>query len=139
MSDQQYVQKVQELYGAFGRGDIATIVDALADDVTWTGTTPWNANSTTTTYRGKAGVQQFFSDLDAQVNMTAFEPKEFTSSGDLVVALGTYTGGPKGGETCSEDWAMAFWFRSGKLVKFQEYSDTTRSVALYKGSGAAAR
>ncbi|MEZ4674167.1 MAG: hypothetical protein R2932_08000 [Caldilineaceae bacterium] len=35
MNSQQNIQVVQDLYTAFGRGDMATILDLLADDVDW--------------------------------------------------------------------------------------------------------
>jgi ketosteroid isomerase-like protein len=132
MSDQASVQKVKDLYAAFGRGEIAVLLEAMADDVEWTATTPWNAKSPTTTYRGKAGAQQFFSELDQQFTMKSFAPEEFTSGGDLVVALGRLSGSPKaGGETIDTEWAMAFRFRGDKLAMFKEYSDPTKGLAAF--------
>ena len=139
MSDQQNVQKIKDLYAAFGRGDLAAIVDALTDDVEWTATTPWNAGSSTTTYRGKTGAQQFFAQLAQQFSMKAFEPQEFASAGDLVVALGRLSGGPaSGGDAVDAEWAMAFWFRDGKVAKFKEYSDPTNGIAAFNHSRATA-
>jgi ketosteroid isomerase-like protein len=139
MSDQQNLQKVKDLYAAFGRGEIAVILDALTEDVAWTATTPWNAGSSTTKFTGKAGAQQFFNELAQQFAMKAFEPQEFASSGDLVVALGRLSGGPKSGsETVDAEWAMAFWFRGDKVAKFTEYSDPTKGISAFSRSSATA-
>jgi uncharacterized protein len=35
MAEQENVQLVQEIYAAFGRGDIPAALDALAHDVEW--------------------------------------------------------------------------------------------------------
>ena len=35
MTDQDNLQLVQELYAAFGRGDVPAILEQLTDDVVW--------------------------------------------------------------------------------------------------------
>ncbi|MEA2336609.1 MAG: uncharacterized protein QOE82_616, partial [Thermoanaerobaculia bacterium] len=83
MSDN--VQKLQQLYAAFGRGDIEMILSNVTDDVSWgTETTvdvPW--------YRireGRDGVADFFATLAREVDFPEFSPTHFASVGDLVFA-----------------------------------------------------
>ncbi len=76
---------VQEIYAAFGRGDIPAILSKLADDV------EWDADSTADTpfllpRRGRDGVGEFFANL-ALADFTGFAPTAFLESGNIVVAL----------------------------------------------------
>jgi uncharacterized protein len=54
-------QTIQNIYAAFSRGDVPTILSHLADDVVWDNSgvaskeCPWNGN-----FRGKAKVPGFF-------------------------------------------------------------------------------
>ena len=56
MGSEDNIKTIQRVYEAFGRGDVATILDALADDVDWASDTsstvaPWYGVK-----HGKAGV-----------------------------------------------------------------------------------
>ena len=79
------ISKLQGLYEAFGRGDIAAIVASVTDDATW-GTDsaaqeiPW--------YRirsGPEGVADFFATIGRDVEFTEFTPTLFLGSGDDVI------------------------------------------------------
>ena len=62
MSEQENAKLVQDLYAAFGRGDIPTILKALSSDVQW-----FNSGSSGIPYAGKRQgvdqVAQFFQAL----------------------------------------------------------------------------
>ena len=62
-----------------------------------------------------------------------FEPQEFVAQGDTVVVLGHYRFRPKTtGIAYDTDWAMVWWFRDGKIVKFQIHYDTATEVAAFR-------
>jgi len=80
-------QTVQDLYAAFGRGDLAAILDLMADDVEWEygaapTLVPWLVPQ-----RGRAGVAAFFDALLSRCEMKRFEPKQVFAQGPLAVSL----------------------------------------------------
>jgi len=51
-----------------------------------------------------------------------------------VVALGHYSFRAKAtGRAYDTDWAMVWWFRSGKVVKFQLHDDSATETAALRG------
>jgi uncharacterized protein len=70
------------------------------------------------------------------VKFSAFDPKEFVASGDKVVALGHYTATTPTGGSFDSDFAMVFTLRNGKVVRFQEFSDSAAINAAYAGARA---
>lgn len=123
MSDN--VKKLQDLYAAFGRGDIQTILDSVTDDVTW-GTdsvaqeVPW--------YRlrqGREGVADFFASLDREVEFTNFAPTIFGAAGDdVIVYVDIAYRIKKNGRAAKTGSAHHFTFRDGKLARFRAFEDT---------------
>lgn len=81
----------QTLYGAFGKGDIQTILDACSEQIVWTGSgvpgTPLNDS-----FRGKEGVLAFFGHVGTHCKWTSFVPQRFLQDGNTVVVLGTAKG-----------------------------------------------
>lgn len=65
------------------------------------------------------------------VNFSRFEPQEFVATGDKVVALGHYTATTPVGGSLDSDFAMVFTLRDGKVVRFQEFSDSAAINAAY--------
>ena len=134
MAMQGNVKTVQELYTAFGRGDIPFILNALAEDVEWHeppgGEAPFKG-----VYRGRDGVGQFFTWLAEAVEVEAFEPREFYPGNDAVVALGRYRfRSRKTGKAYETGWAMVWRFRDGKVARFEIYKDSaTEAAALRDG------
>lgn len=129
MSEQENVDKIREMYAAFGRGDIAALLNDLADDVAWEEPGP-HSLPVSGTFRGREGVAQFFEAVAATWEFEEFEPREFIAQGDRVVALGFYRARSRAtGRTMESHWAMAFRLRDGKLTHFREYTDTATIVA----------
>ncbi|HWK11961.1 MAG TPA: nuclear transport factor 2 family protein [Vicinamibacterales bacterium] len=123
---------VQDAYAAFGRGDVQALLGYFADDIVWNavyGTGPHVPTSGVR--RGKAAVGEFFKQVAENVNFSRFEPKEFVAEGDKVVALGHYTATTPLGKSFDADFAMVFTLRDGKVVGFQEFSDSAAINAAY--------
>lgn len=81
-----HIDTVKTIYEAFGKGDIATILDQLADDVEW----EYGINSTDVPWlqprAGRARVVEFFQALSG-MEIKTFLPKAFFSSDDAVLVL----------------------------------------------------
>src|SRR5437016_5021882 len=89
MTEQQNVEKVKQMYAAFGRGDIQTILNESAEDVIWDepGT---SILPTAGRYQGREGVGKFFANVAQTWDFESFEPQEFIAQGDKVIVLGYY-------------------------------------------------
>ena len=85
MAEQENVKKVQDMYAAFSRGDIAMVLANVSSDVTWGTDTsaqevPWYPIR-----KGPDGVGDFFATLAREVEFTHFEPTLYTASGNEVI------------------------------------------------------
>jgi ketosteroid isomerase-like protein len=121
------VTLVQSLYAAFGRGDIATIVNAMAGDVVWTVHGRPKDHPALGTHKGPAGVQKFFGIVADTQTPTDFSPREFHPSGDKVFVLGHYDWTfRKTGKKVSADWVHVFAIKDGKVTTFDEFTDTAQ-------------
>jgi len=131
MSTQDNLKTVQGIYTAFGQGNIPGILNVLADDVEFH-QPPGGEPPFTGTYRGRDGAGNFFQSMVETVDVLAMEPQEFVAQGDTVVVLGHYCFRPKTtGIAYDTDWAMVWWFRNGKINKFQiNYDTATERLAF---------
>jgi len=67
------------------------------------------------TYEGPVSVTDFFQDLYANLEIEAFEPREFVAEDDRVLVIGRSRGQVKStGRTFDNSWVMAFGVRDGK-------------------------
>src|SRR3954471_7188202 len=88
MSEQDNTRIVQEIYAAFGRGDVASILGALADQFDWYHHGPIEVIPWAKERHTKEEVAEFFTVLDQTVTFEQFEPRQFVAQGDTVIALG---------------------------------------------------
>ena len=139
MSNRDNVQTTQNAYAAFSRGDVPAVLASLTDDVDWLIPGPADAIPYAGRRRGPAQVAKFFEALAAAEEVLAFEPREFVSEGDTVVACGNYRARVKTtGRTYEAEWVHVFHFRDGKVANFKEFFDTAVAVAAHAGAGVAA-
>jgi ketosteroid isomerase-like protein len=128
------VSLIQGLYAAFGRGEIAKIIAAMAPDATWRLVGRPSDHPLLGTRKGQAGVQEFFDTLAKTQDATEFSPREFYPSGDKVFVLGHYAWKlRKTGRTAESDFIHIFTVKSGKVVQFQEFTDTAIFAEAYRG------
>jgi hypothetical protein len=133
MSDAN-VQKMQELYAAFERGDIETLLANVSDDCSWgTETTarevPWYPIRT-----GRAQVGDFFATLAREVDFARFEPKAFAGAGDQVlVHVDIEYRIKKNGRSASVGSLHEFTLRGGIVTRFRAYEDTAGVREAWNG------
>jgi ketosteroid isomerase-like protein len=124
-----HVGTVSEIYAAFGRGDVAFIIDHLADDVAWdqglrSTAIPWFQPRT-----GKQEVGEFFSALGQGLALTTFEPQVLAADGDNVVAVVRLAGTILStGYPVEEDLMVHRWILNGdgKVASFRHIGDLAR-------------
>jgi ketosteroid isomerase-like protein len=123
MSTEQNIQIAAKGYADFSRGDIPAVLAALDENVEWI--TPDIGMPPGGTYKGRAGVGQFFQQVNETWDFKSFEPRDYIASGDQVAVVGAYTAlSRKTGRTVSCDWVMVWKIKDGKVIHFQEYTDS---------------
>jgi len=131
---QANVSLVQGLYAAFGRGEIATIVNAMAADSTWESVGRPSDFPAFGPRRGQAGVQQFFATVGEHLDFSEFSPKDFYAVDDKVFVLGHYAMTlKKTGKKIASDWCHIFTVRDGGITAFREFADTAQAAEAYRG------
>jgi ketosteroid isomerase-like protein len=128
------VTLVQGFYAAFGRGDIATIINGIAPKATWEIVGRKADFPTLGTRHGPDGVKTFFDDVGQHLAFTDFSPKEFYAVDDKVFVLGHYAATvKKTGRSLACDWIHIFTFDGGKVTQFREFTDTAQAAEAYRG------
>ena len=128
--DDVAVAQVQAAYADFGRGDIQSLLNRFADDIDWYSPGEGTAIPYAGRLQGKAQVAKFFDGVGANLEFHEFNPSEFISQGDVVVAIGTWDATVRGTDVRIKDgFAMVFRLRDGKIADFREYSDAREYAA----------
>lgn len=122
MNTQENVKTIQNLYAAFGRGDVQTIVDQVTDDVHWfshfTEEVPWGGD-----FSGKANVPNFFGAIYNNVDVQLFEPDQFVSEGNTVISMGRFGATSKAtGKSDETPWIFVWKFDGNKVCSYEQYS-----------------
>lgn len=132
---QTLTQTVQELYAAFGRGDVDGILSHLADDVDWDNSRvyskecPWNS-----TFLGKTAVPGFFQVVYDQLEFAVFQPLTFIESNDHVaVVLRLESTLKRNGQTLENDCVHIWGFNAaGKVNRYRHFNDTAQELAAWR-------
>jgi ketosteroid isomerase-like protein len=121
---------IERLYAAFAAGDGATLGTLLSPDLVWMEAEggPYADNNP---YMGPGAVfEGVFGRIGQQWQGFAVTPETLLPSGDQVVALGRYTGtNIATGAVLDAQFAHVFTLVDGKVVAFQQYTDTAQWVA----------
>jgi len=114
---------IRNVYDAFGKGDIPTVLGSMDPNVEWREADGFPYAGT---YVGPDAVLQgVFMRLGSEWDGFRAEPDEVLDAGDTVVGLGYYSGRYKAtGKEFRAQFAHVFKLRDGKIVKFQQYTDT---------------
>jgi len=108
MSDQR-IDTIENVYEAFGRGDVGFILDQLTDDVDWASCpdsdiAPWRG------VRSKDEVPAFFKTLGETLQITEFAPLAFGSNETDVMAVTRWSAtAPATGKSATMD--IHHWWR----------------------------
>ena len=124
---EQNKKTVEGMYEAFGHGDIAFVIGALDPDVEW-----WEAENfiyaDKNPYVGpQAVLEGVFARIGNDWEGFSVTPLEVLDAGESVVGRGHYAGKYREtGRDVKAQFAHVFSFRNGKVVKFQQYTDTAQ-------------
>ena len=113
------VEMLRGTYEAFGRGDVAAVLDSFADDITWhvPAVLPHGGDA-----RGKEEVGQFFQRLAGLWEDFKIDLRDYVASGDRVCVIGQADGRLDGTQT-GFGFVHCWTVRDGLCVDFDEYVD----------------
>lgn len=134
MSD--LIAKVKGFYAAFSRGDITTILESVAEDVTWEYEAPSELLSSGIRHSPQE-VAEYFSAIAGQSVDHNLEMTDFFSAEEAVAAFGRYQGTIKStGIRVDTPLAHYFKFRDGKVVRHIQLSNTAAALEAIRGRAA---
>ncbi len=128
---------VRDLYEAFARGDIPSVLAAFDSKIEWREAENF-IYADGNPYVGSSEVLEgVFQRLATEWDGFAAVPDEIHAGEDAVVAVGYYTGVYRAtGTAVRAQFAHVYKLREGKVVSFQQYTDT---LQFHRAVGAAAR
>lgn len=122
------VQRARDIYAAFNRGDIATVLGAFDSGIEWHEAegNPY-IPSGSPLIGPDAVMHDVFMRIGADFDGFTVHPKSFHEAGDAVVMEGRYTGTFKAtGKSLDAQVCHLLTFRDGKMTGFQQYVDTAQ-------------
>lgn len=124
------IETTKRGYDFFKRGDVPGLVKEIVDDdCIWIGAGPKDKLPWAGHFKGKQGDANFFSQVAQHLNFTDFAPHEMIEQGDTVVVIGKSSARMKNtGKAVENEWVHVIKYKQGKLVFWQEYTDTTAEV-----------
>lgn len=116
---------VRAIYTAFGQGNVPAVLGALDSQIEWReaeGIIYADGNP----YTGPQAVaERVFQRLITDIDNFTVNPEHFIDAGDIVVVEGRYRGKMKAtGTPLDAQFAHVMQLREGKVVRFQQYTDT---------------
>jgi ketosteroid isomerase-like protein len=120
---QSELDVIRGLYSAFERGDVASVLAALAPQIVWIEAEGFPSGGTYTT--PDAVLHKVFMRLGAEWEAFGAVPHEFVCQGQTVVAVGDYSGTCKAtGKAFKAPFAHVWKLRGAAVVGFQQFTDT---------------
>ena len=131
---QQNVDLVRGIYAAFAAGDVPAVLGAMSADIEWNEAENF-IYADGNPYRGpEAVLNGVFARIGAEWDGFAPIAEEILDAGDAVVVLGRYRGTHRAtGTELDAQLAHVWRVRDGKVVGFQQYTDTLQAA---RASGA---
>jgi uncharacterized protein len=132
------VETVQQIYEAFGRGDVPAILERLAVDVRWeqwpTGNAAQDQDVPYMRERhGRDAVADFFQDIDADFEMNSFVPHSFLEGNGLVAAMIKYelTVKATGKQVRDEEIHVWEFGSDGMVTAYHHFLDTAKAIEAH--------
>jgi len=129
MTNEKYIQAVQQVYGDFGNQNVEGVLNAMTDDIVWN-----DGNKPEIPYskirNGKNETLNFFIELGSTLAFTEFAPQEFYADNDAVIVKGSFAGNAIGtGKSFASEWVHIWKFSGDKISSFQAFNDTAAMIA----------
>lgn len=120
---QSELDVIRGMYSAFARGEVASVLAALAPDIEWIEAEGLPSAGTYTT--PDAVLHKVFMRLAAEWDGFGAVPQEYVCQGQAVVSIGDYSGTYKAtGKAFKAPFAHVWKLRGAAVVGFQQFTDT---------------
>ena len=133
MSADVNINTIKQVYEAFGRGDVAAILEAVTDDVDWAAETtsaaaPWYGEC-----HGKDAAAGFFAAFGSTMEVEEFTPVSFAANDTDVLTVVRFRARSRStGKTIAMDLHHFFQFRDGKIARYRGTEDTVQTAAALR-------
>ncbi len=121
---------IKGLYDAFGTGDVAAVLGTFDPQIQWN-EAEGNPYADGNPYVGGASVAGgVFQRCVTDVDKFSVTPVNYIDGGDTVAVEGRYRGTAKAtGKVLDAQFVHVWHLRGGKVVRFQQYTDTRQWAA----------
>ena len=128
----------QQIYEAFGRGDVPAILERIAEDVRWehrpTGNAAQDADVPYMRERsGREGAAGFFRDIDEDFEMNSFNPHAVLEGDGRVAVLIEFdlTVKSTGKRVQDEEIHLVEFGPDGKVTSLRHFFDTAKAIEAH--------
>jgi ketosteroid isomerase-like protein len=132
---QSVTELVESLYEAFGKGDVPYVLGTFAPELVWNEAENFLYADRNPYVGPQAVLEGVFLRLATEWDGFGVSVAEIVASGDTAVALGRYRGMYKASGAAVDAQFVHVWrVADGKIVRFQQYTDTAqfREAALQR-------
>ena len=132
MSEKSNIKTVESVYEAFGRGDVAAILETVTDDVDWSTEAagkgaPWYGGR-----NGKEALAQWFGEIGSTIDVEEFTPRAFGSNDTDVFTVVHFRARVRStGKAVDMDLHHWFRFVDGKIAYYRGTEDTAATSAAF--------
>lgn len=125
---------VQDIYTAFGQGDIPAVLDRLAEDVAWEQGDHGHGVPWLEPRRGRQDAAGFFEALSA-LKIERFEPVALLANDHQVAAIIETEETVLATGRAIRDTQVHLWTfdEAGRVTAFRQFLDTHKNVEAYRG------
>ena len=125
---------IRGVYAAFQKGDIPAVLGAMAPDIVWNEAENFPYADKNPYIGPDAILAGVFARLGGEWDGFSVKEEELIDAGDTIVTLGRYGGAPKAtGNKINAQFAHIWKFKNGKIVNFQQYTDTLQTMLAMGG------
>jgi len=119
--------QVRKIYEAFNRGDMPFVIGSMDPEIQWSEAENFIYADGNPYVGPNVVLQGVFMRLGSEWEGFSVSFDAIHDAGDTVIAEGHYSGKfRKTGRQVRAQFAHVFTFRDGKLLKFQQYTDTAQ-------------
>ena len=128
------VISVKQLYDAFRRRDISSLLDMFTDCAVIHGPAPAGVLPWGGVHNGRKGAAEFFIAVGESLEVQQFELRDIIAQGNKVVVLGYQKGKAKPtGRPYEIEFVHLWSLRNGRFTEFRVFNDTAAIVeALHR-------
>ena len=119
----QPLATVQEMFNAFGTGDLERFKKTVSEDTVWTyhGT----HKIPKATFHGREAAARFISKILTTTEVISFKPQQFITEGNTVVVIGEeHQKIKRTGEQLKQRWVQVYTVEDNAITKMEEFAVT---------------